>query len=211
MLHHVTRVNVVGRHLHCLLHRHTYRDTRNLRWSRRTLAQIPQTNKRSSRKLQQPETKTTTERGAPGLELQETTDLARLLELTDLRQPEKWYLGARRIPRKLVLHVGPTNSGKTHHALERLKQASSGVYCGPLRLLAWEIYEKMNQAGTICNLVTGQERKLHDGASHVASTIEMVNVNDRVECAVLDEAQMLGTLTSMLREHNIVGSIHTVT
>lgn len=34
--------------------------------------------------------------------------------------------------------AGPTNSGKTHNALQRLQTAESGVYCGPLRLLAME-------------------------------------------------------------------------
>jgi len=39
------------------------------------------------------------------------------------------------------------DSGKTHEALERLRRAKSGVYCGPLRLLAWEVYERMNGEG----------------------------------------------------------------
>ena len=39
---------------------------------------------------------------------------------------------------QVVAHMGPTNSGKTHAALQALKAAETGVYCGPLRLLAWE-------------------------------------------------------------------------
>jgi ATP-dependent RNA helicase SUPV3L1/SUV3 len=46
--------------------------------------------------------------------------------------------------RKLVLHVGPTNSGKTHTALRTLAAARVGAYGGPLRLLAHEIYERLN-------------------------------------------------------------------
>jgi len=42
------------------------------------------------------------------------------------------------------MHVGPTNSGKTHHALRALAAARSGVYAGPLRLLAYEIWERLN-------------------------------------------------------------------
>eukprot|EP01138_Halocafeteria_seosinensis_P001201 gb/GECG01001230.1/.p1 GENE.gb/GECG01001230.1/~~gb/GECG01001230.1/.p1 ORF type:complete len:751 (+),score=81.98 gb/GECG01001230.1/:1-2253(+) len=139
--------------------------------------------------------RTTASSSARWLEVDENADLSTLMDLADLRHPEKWYLGARRIPRKIVLHVGPTNSGKTHHALKRLRQASSGFYCGPLRLLAWEVYERLNQEGTTCNLVTGQERKLHENAEHTAATIEMIDVNERVECAVLDEVQMLGDLS----------------
>lgn len=46
------------------------------------------------------------------------------------------------------MHVGPTNSGKTHHALRALAAAESGVYAGPLRLLAHEIFTRLN-AGQI--------------------------------------------------------------
>ena len=49
--------------------------------------------------------------------------------------------------RQIILHVGPTNSGKTYQALKRLENAESGIYCGPLRLLAHEIFEKMNENG----------------------------------------------------------------
>ena len=42
---------------------------------------------------------------------------------------------------------GPTNSGKTYEALEEFKKAKSGMYCGPLRLLAFEIYERINKDG----------------------------------------------------------------
>ncbi|KAF7777881.1 hypothetical protein Agabi119p4_3953 [Agaricus bisporus var. burnettii] len=42
------------------------------------------------------------------------------------------------------MHVGPTNSGKTHHALRALAAAKTGVYAGPLRLLAHEIWERLN-------------------------------------------------------------------
>jgi len=54
------------------------------------------------------------------------------------------YPEARAIQRKIVYHAGPTNSGKTHHALERFMNAKSGVYCGPLRLLAVQVFQKLN-------------------------------------------------------------------
>jgi len=56
------------------------------------------------------------------------------------------YPEARAIQRKIVFHAGPTNSGKTYHAIQRYLAAKSGVYCGPLKLLAHEIYEKSNDA-----------------------------------------------------------------
>ena len=56
------------------------------------------------------------------------------------------YPEARAIQRKIVFHAGPTNSGKTHHALERFLTAKTGIYCGPLKLLASEVFHKSNSA-----------------------------------------------------------------
>lgn len=56
------------------------------------------------------------------------------------------YPEARAIQRKIIFHAGPTNSGKTYHAIQRYMEAKSGVYCGPLKLLAHEIFEKSNGA-----------------------------------------------------------------
>ncbi|KZP13828.1 hypothetical protein FIBSPDRAFT_752838 [Athelia psychrophila] len=52
---------------------------------------------------------------------------------------------ARSLRRKFHMHVGPTNSGKTHNALRALAAANSGVYAGPLRLLAHEVWERLNR------------------------------------------------------------------
>lgn len=67
-----------------------------------------------------------------------------LKKISDLRQPANWYPEARAITRKVIFHAGPTNSGKTFHALERFMTAKSGVYCGPLKLLASEVFNKSN-------------------------------------------------------------------
>lgn len=49
--------------------------------------------------------------------------VAEFAPLTDMSQPHQWYPAARAIKRRIVLHVGPTNSGKTHAALQRLAAA----------------------------------------------------------------------------------------
>ncbi|EMP40577.1 ATP-dependent RNA helicase SUPV3L1 [Chelonia mydas] len=69
-----------------------------------------------------------------------------LRKISDLRLPPNWYPEARAIQRKIVFHAGPTNSGKTHHAIQRYLAAKSGIYCGPLKLLAHEIFQKSNDA-----------------------------------------------------------------
>ncbi|MDR7050026.1 ATP-dependent RNA helicase SUPV3L1/SUV3 [Duganella sp. 3397] len=103
---------------------------------------------------------------------------------------------ARRLKRKFIALLGPTNSGKTHQAIEALAKAPSGVYLAPLRLLALENYERlqaMQQHGRplAVSLVTGEERRLEPGATHVASTVEMLDTRTPVDVAVIDEIQML--------------------
>ncbi|KAK1333738.1 LOW QUALITY PROTEIN: hypothetical protein QTO34_006125 [Cnephaeus nilssonii] len=118
-----------------------------------------------------------------------------LRKISDLRIPPNWYPEARAIQRKIIFHSGPTNSGKTYHAIQKYLSAKSGVYCGPLKLLAHEIFEKSNAEGVPCDLVTGEERVSieTDGkqATHVACTVEMCSVTTPYEVAVIDEIQMI--------------------
>ncbi|MBP5154687.1 MAG: hypothetical protein ILP12_06770 [Lachnospiraceae bacterium] len=99
---------------------------------------------------------------------------------------------ARAMRRHFVLHIGPTNSGKTHDAIRALMEAENGIYLGPLRLLAFEQYETLNENGFPCSLVTGEERLEVPGARYQASTVEMLNTKTVYETAVIDEAQMIG-------------------
>lgn len=118
-----------------------------------------------------------------------------LQKISDLRNPAFWYSEARSIQRKIIFHAGPTNSGKTYHALQRFLVAQSGVYCGPLKLLAAEVFKKSNEVGTPCDLVTGEERRRANEdetpANHVACTVEMTSTNTPYEVAVIDEIQMI--------------------
>ncbi|KAJ3400918.1 hypothetical protein CcCBS67573_g05700 [Chytriomyces confervae] len=119
-------------------------------------------------------------------------NLRTLMKFSDLRIPAEWYPGARLLKRNIILHVGPTNSGKTYSALKRLQESKSGVYSGPLRLLAHEVYERINKAGTPCNLLTGEERRISDGVEKWACTVEMTPLTKEFEVAVVDEIQMIG-------------------
>ncbi|ONH65942.1 ATP-dependent RNA helicase SUV3, mitochondrial [Cyberlindnera fabianii] len=114
----------------------------------------------------------------------------------DISNPAEWYPSARRLKRHLILHVGPTNSGKTYNALKRLRESNDGVYAGPLRLLAREVYNRFKSDGIRCNLITGEE-VIHDldefgsKAPLSCSTVEMVSLNTDFEVAVIDEIQMI--------------------
>ena len=98
---------------------------------------------------------------------------------------------ARKIPRKIIYHMGPTNSGKTYHAIQALAASRKGCYLAPLRLLAAELYDTLNGLGTKTTLLTGEEIIEIEGATHYSSTIEMAKLNEEFTCAVIDEIQMI--------------------
>lgn len=127
-------------------------------------------------------------------EQEEIRQLKRLrTELLD-RVPERMadlFPATRKMNRHFVLHIGATNSGKTYSSIERMREAESGIYLGPLRLLAFEQYEKLNLAGYPCTLYTGEEHQIIPGARLQASTIEMADDYAWYDIAVIDEAQMV--------------------
>lgn len=106
-------------------------------------------------------------------------------------EPEKQYPEARGMKRHFILHIGPTNSGKTYEALQRLKHAYHGIYLGPLRLLALEIYDRMMAAGIPCSMITGEEAIRTPGSFVQASTVEILDIREIYDIAVIDEAQMM--------------------
>ncbi len=105
--------------------------------------------------------------------------------------PETEFQEALAMKRHFILHVGPTNCGKTYQALERLKTAKNGVYLGPLRLLALEVYERMMDAGVICSMLTGEEYIYEENSRVISSTIEMLDIEKDYDIVVIDEAQMI--------------------
>lgn len=118
-------------------------------------------------------------------------------EMIDCRYPMEWFPHARLLRRTLHLHVGPTNSGKTYQALKKLEAAKVGCYAGPLRLLAQEIYARMNSAGKPTWLVTGDDQQaptipFSPGSRETTTscTVEMIDFQRQYDVAVIDEVQM---------------------
>lgn len=114
--------------------------------------------------------------------------IALTVKLSDY--PETFLAYSRK--RKLIAVLGPTNSGKTYDAFQRLASARAGVYLGPLRLLALEAFTRLNEEfGVEASLITGEERRIVPGSRVTASTIEMFDASKDLEVAVIDEIQML--------------------
>jgi len=108
-----------------------------------------------------------------------------------IRDFKNLFPQARAMRRKLILHIGPTNSGKTYQAMKTLKEADTGYYLAPLRLLALEGYEDLKEQGMDASLITGEEQILNEDATHISSTIEMLNFDVDVDVCVIDEVQMI--------------------
>ena len=88
--------------------------------------------------------------------------------------------------------LGPTNTGKTYLAFERLISYKSGVFGFPLRLLARENYDKaVTKLGiNKVALITGEEKILPKGADYFFCTVESMPTDIEVECVAIDEIQL---------------------
>jgi len=88
--------------------------------------------------------------------------------------------------------LGPTNTGKTFYAIERMLAHRSGMIGLPLRLLAREVYHKVaDRVGThLVALVTGEERIVPATARYWVATVEAMPLDVPVECLAVDEIQV---------------------
>lgn len=113
--------------------------------------------------------------------------------MLDFRYPHEWFPATRTLQRTIHVHVGPTNSGKTYNAIKALENSKRGVYAGPLRLLANEIYQRLQAKGLPCALVTGEEVRIPEDTDNffTSCTVEMIPVNIPFDVAVIDEIQMI--------------------
>ncbi len=89
--------------------------------------------------------------------------------------------------------LGPTNTGKTHYAVERMLARSSGCIGLPLRLLAREVYDKictLKPRGLVA-LVTGEEKIIPPNARYYVCTVEAMPTQKRFAFVAIDEIQLM--------------------
>ncbi len=93
---------------------------------------------------------------------------------------------------KIVALLGPTNTGKTHVAIEKMLEFDSGIFGLPLRLLAREVYDKcVTKVGQDkVALITGEEKIIPTTANYFICTVESMPKNKTVEFVAIDEIQM---------------------
>jgi ATP-dependent RNA helicase SUPV3L1/SUV3 len=97
-------------------------------------------------------------------------------------------------PSRLVAVLGPTNTGKTHLAVERMLGHASGMIGLPLRLLAREIYDRIVRARgpRSVALITGEEKIVPPRAHYFVCTVEAMPLTREVEFLAVDEIQLAG-------------------
>jgi ATP-dependent RNA helicase SUPV3L1/SUV3 len=95
-------------------------------------------------------------------------------------------------PSRVKAVLGPTNTGKTHLAIERMLAHSSGIIGFPLRLLARENYDRMVARKGVRNvaLITGEEKIVPPGARWFSCTVEAMPLDRQCEFVAVDEIQL---------------------
>ncbi len=92
----------------------------------------------------------------------------------------------------VVAELGPTNTGKTHRAIERMLEHDTGMMGLPLRLLAREVYDRVTARvgeGRVA-LMTGEEKRLPPRADYWICTVEAMPTDKPVDFLAVDEIQL---------------------
>jgi ATP-dependent RNA helicase SUPV3L1/SUV3 len=93
---------------------------------------------------------------------------------------------------KIIALLGPTNTGKTHVAIEKMLEHKTGIFGLPLRLLAREVYEKCVEKVGVekVALITGEEKIIPSTTQYFICTVESMPKNKEVDFVAIDEIQM---------------------
>lgn len=96
------------------------------------------------------------------------------------------------MPSRICAVLGPTNTGKTHYAIERMLSHKTGVIGLPLRLLAREVYDKLValRGPSVVALITGEERILPSRAQYWVCTVEAMPQGMGADFVAIDEVQL---------------------
>jgi ATP-dependent RNA helicase SUPV3L1/SUV3 len=99
-------------------------------------------------------------------------------------------------PRPVTAVLGPTNTGKTHLAIERMLGHSSGIIGLPLRLLAREVYNRVVEKAGVSQvaLITGEEKIKPERPRYWVSTVEAMPRDLDVDFVAVDEIQLAADL-----------------
>ena len=104
------------------------------------------------------------------------------------------FLPKTALASSITAQIGPTNTGKTHRAVERMLTHETGMIGLPLRLLAREIYDRVSARvgeGAVA-LVTGEEKRMPPRPRYFICTVEAMPVQREVDFLAVDEIHLAG-------------------
>ncbi len=109
-----------------------------------------------------------------------------------LANPHQYRTDMSQTPGRIVAVLGPTNTGKTHYAIERMLAHRTGVIALPLRLLAREVYDRIVaiRGPSVVALVTGEERIVPERTQYWVCTTEAMPENIGADFVAIDEIQL---------------------
>lgn len=109
-----------------------------------------------------------------------------------MTRPSPTYMPTAENPGRLTALLGPTNTGKTHLAVERMLGHETGMIGLPLRLLAREIYDRIKilRGPHHVALITGEEKIIPSTARYFVCTVEAMPMEREVEFLAIDEIQL---------------------
>jgi ATP-dependent RNA helicase SUPV3L1/SUV3 len=115
-----------------------------------------------------------------------------MLDMPERRRPNSWPYSGQGVTAVL----GPTNTGKTHYAIERMVSHATGVIGLPLRLLAREVYTRVVEKVGAHNvaLITGEEKIIPQYARYQICTVEALPSQTNAEFVAIDEVQLSADL-----------------
>ena len=98
----------------------------------------------------------------------------------------------KNLSQQIIALLGPTNTGKTHVAIEKMLEHDTGIFGLPLRLLAREVYDKcVDKVGVEkVALITGEEKIIPNTADYFICTVESMPKDKVVDFVAIDEIQM---------------------
>ena len=113
------------------------------------------------------------------------------MNLSSKKQSNFWHRSINENV-KVKAFLGPTNTGKTYYAMERMLSHSSGIIGFPLRLLARENYDKavLEVGKSKVALVTGEEKIIPPNAKYFCCTVESMPLGRSFSFVAIDEIQL---------------------
>jgi hypothetical protein len=113
------------------------------------------------------------------------------------KKPYHELFPCRENVRKITIFVAPTNSGKTYHSCNRIKDMimeddrTTAQCFFPLRALAAQLKDEFVENGFPCDLITGEEREFEDDARITCCTTEVIDPGEYKDIIFIDECQMI--------------------